>query len=70
VDQKTFVRHAVSAEQRGFDFEVCSDHFSPWPASQGRAPNAWAVLGTVAHATERVDHYTYVTWVNLVVPVT
>jgi G6PDH family F420-dependent oxidoreductase len=55
------VRHAISAEERGFDFEVCSDHFSPWLVSQGHAPNAWAVLGAVAHATERVDLYTYVT---------
>jgi len=55
------VQYAVSAEQRGFDFEVCSDHFSPWLVSQGHAPNAWAVLGAVAHATERVDLYTYVT---------
>lgn len=58
---KDLVRHAISAEERGFDFEVCSDHFSPWLTSQGHAPNAWAVLGAVAHATERVDLYTYVT---------
>jgi G6PDH family F420-dependent oxidoreductase len=58
---KDLVQHAISAEDRGFDFEVCSDHFSPWLVSQGHAPNAWAVLGAVAHATERVDLYTYVT---------
>ncbi|ORB84542.1 LLM class F420-dependent oxidoreductase [Mycobacterium kansasii] len=58
---KELVRHALSAEQRGFDFLVCSDHFSPWLTSQGHAPNAWAVLGAVAHATERVDLYSYVT---------
>ncbi|BCO33871.1 LLM class F420-dependent oxidoreductase [Mycobacterium heckeshornense] len=58
---KDLVRYAISAEERGFDFEVCSDHFSPWLASQGHAPNAWTVLGAVAHATERVDLYTYVT---------
>src|SRR3954463_5722365 len=51
---KELVRDAVSAEQRGFDFEVCSDHYSPWLASQGHAPNAWAVLGAVASATQRV----------------
>jgi hypothetical protein len=56
---KELVRHAISAEERGSDFEVCSDHFSPWLASQGHAPNAWAVLGAVAHASERVDLYTY-----------
>jgi len=58
---KDLVRYAVSAERRGFDFEVSSDHFSPWLVSQGHAPNAWAVLGAVAQATERVDLYTYVT---------
>lgn len=58
---KDLVRYALSAERRGFDFEVCSDHFSPWLSSQGHAPNAWAVLGAVAHATERVDLYSYVT---------
>lgn len=58
---KDLVRSAVSAEQRGFDFAVCSDHFSPWLVSQGHARNAWAVLGVVAHATERLDLYSYVT---------
>jgi G6PDH family F420-dependent oxidoreductase len=58
---KDLVQYAVSAEECGFDFEVCSDHFSPWLVSQGHAPNAWAVLGAVAHATERVDLYSYVT---------
>jgi len=58
---KDLVRYAVSAEHRGFDFEVSSDHVSPWLASQGHAPNAWVMLGAVAQATERVDLYTYVT---------
>ncbi|OBA58761.1 LLM class F420-dependent oxidoreductase [Mycobacterium sp. 1100029.7] len=58
---KDLVKYAISAEERGFDFEVCSDHFSPWLTSQGHAPNAWAVLGAVAHATEQVGLYTYVT---------
>ena len=58
---KDLVRYAVSAERAGFDFEVCSDHYSPWLAPQGHAPNAWTVLGAVAHATERVELFTYVT---------
>jgi hypothetical protein len=45
----------------GFDFEVSSDHYFPWLASQGHAPYAWLVLGAVAHATERVELFTYVT---------
>jgi G6PDH family F420-dependent oxidoreductase len=58
---KDLVRYAVSAEQAGFDFEVSSDHYSPWLVSQGHAPYAWSVLGAVAHATERVELATYVT---------
>ena len=40
---KELVRYAISAEQAGFDFEVSSDHFSPWLVSQGHAPNAWTL---------------------------
>lgn len=58
---KDLVRYAVSAEQAGFDFEVSSDHFSPWLAAQGHAPNAWTVLGAVAQVTQRVELFTYVT---------
>jgi len=58
---RDLVRYAVAAEQAGFDFEVSSDHYSPWLTEQGHAPYAWSVLGAVAHATERVDLMTYVT---------
>ena len=58
---KDLVRYAVSAERAGFDFEVSSDHYSPWLAAQGHSPNAWMVLGAVAHATDRVELFTYVT---------
>ncbi|MBU9763993.1 TIGR03557 family F420-dependent LLM class oxidoreductase [Mycobacterium sp. TNTM28] len=58
---RELVGYAVAAEQAGFDFEVSSDHFSPWLASQGHAPNAWPVLGAVAHATDAVQLYSYVT---------
>jgi G6PDH family F420-dependent oxidoreductase len=58
---KDLVAYAVAAERVGFDFEVCSDHFSPWLVSQGHAPYAWTVLGAVAHATSRVELATYVT---------
>ena len=58
---KELVRYAVAAENVGFDFEVSSDHFSPWLASQGHAPHAWTMLGAVAHATDRVELLTYVT---------
>ena len=58
---KQLVDYAVSAERAGFDFEVSSDHYSPWLSAQGHAPNAWTLLGAVAHATERVELFTYVT---------
>jgi G6PDH family F420-dependent oxidoreductase len=58
---KDLVRYAVQAEELGFDFEVSSDHYSPWLTEQGHAPYAWSVLGAVAHATSRVELATYVT---------
>src|SRR4051812_33368619 len=58
---RDLVRYAVAAEEAGFDFEVSSDHYSPWLTEQGHAPYAWTVLGAVAQATSRVDLMTYVT---------
>ena len=58
---RDLVRHAIAAERAGFDFEVMSDHYSPWLDEQGHAPYAWSVLGAVAQATERVELMTYVT---------
>jgi G6PDH family F420-dependent oxidoreductase len=58
---RELVSYAVAAERAGFDFEVSSDHYSPWLTEQGHAPYAWSVLGAVAHATERVGLMTYVT---------
>src|SRR6195952_4910471 len=58
---KDLVKYAVDAENVGFDFEVSSDHYSPWLTSQGHAPYAWTLLGAVAQATTRVEIATYVT---------
>ena len=58
---RDLVSYAVAAEEVGFDFEVSSDHYSPWLTSQGHAPYAWSVLGAVAQATSRVELATYVT---------
>lgn len=58
---KELVGYAQQAERIGFDFEVSSDHYSPWLTEQGHAPYAWTTLGAVAHATERVELMTYVT---------
>lgn len=58
---KELVKYAVGAEKVGFDFEVASDHYSPWLSSMGHAPYVWTTLGAVAQATERVEIMTYVT---------
>jgi G6PDH family F420-dependent oxidoreductase len=58
---KQLVGYARKAEEIGFDFEVSSDHYSPWLSAQGHAPYAWSVLGAVAAVTERVELMTYVT---------
>ena len=58
---RELVGYAVDAERVGFDFEVSSDHYSPWLTSQGHAPYAWTVLGAVAQATQQIELATYVT---------
>src|SRR5215204_1826683 len=58
---RELIGYAVAAEQAGFDFEVCSDHYSPWLMSQGHSPYAWSVLGAVAQVTARVELATLVT---------
>lgn len=58
---KELVRHARTAEGCGFEFEVCSDHYSPWLDEQGHAPYAWSVLGAVAQVTDRVELLSFVT---------
>ena len=58
---RELVRYAIAAEEVGFDFEVSSDHYSPWLTEQGHAPYAWTLLGAVAQATTRVELMTYVT---------
>jgi G6PDH family F420-dependent oxidoreductase len=58
---RELVRYAAVAEQRGFDFAVSSDHYSPWLHSQGHAPYAWTLLGAVAQATGSIGLMTYVT---------
>ncbi|MEP7737256.1 LLM class F420-dependent oxidoreductase [Nocardioides sp. 31GB23] len=58
---RELVRYAAAAERAGFDFEVSSDHFSPWLTEQGHAPYAWSMLGAVSQVTERVELMTYIT---------
>jgi G6PDH family F420-dependent oxidoreductase len=55
------VRDVRRAEEAGFDFSVCSDHFQPWLEAQGHSGYAWSILGAAAQATERIGLMTYVT---------
>jgi G6PDH family F420-dependent oxidoreductase len=58
---RQLVDYASRADEVGFDFLVCSDHYFPWLDEMGHAPYAWALLGAVAQATSRVELMTYVT---------
>lgn len=58
---RELVGYAAAAELAGFDFEVASDHYSPWLTEQGHSPYVWSVLGAVAQATWRTELMTYVT---------
>jgi len=58
---KELVAHVVAAEEIGFDFAVCSDHYFPWLDEMGHSPHAWVTLGAAAQATSRIPLMTYVT---------
>src|SRR5215467_1561080 len=55
------VRFAAHAEARGLEFALISDHLLPWTDRQGQSPFVWSVLGSIAHATERLTLGTAVT---------
>lgn len=55
------VRHAVLAEEAGFDGVVVSEHFHPWVDDRSAAGYAFSTLGAMAQATERIRMITGVT---------
>jgi len=55
------VRYARQAEEIGFTFVQISDHYHPWIDRQGYSPFIWAVIGGIAHATDRLQLQTAVT---------
>jgi coenzyme F420-dependent glucose-6-phosphate dehydrogenase len=55
------VEHAVLAEQAGFDVIVVSEHFHPWVDDTSASGYAYATIGAMARATERVEFATGVT---------
>jgi G6PDH family F420-dependent oxidoreductase len=58
---RALVRAAVEAEKAGFAYALVSDHYHPWTDRQGESGFVWAVLGAIAHATERLRVGTGVT---------
>lgn len=55
------VRHAVLAEQAGFDMAVVSEHFHPWVDDDSAAGFAFSTIAAMAQATERITFTTGVT---------
>jgi coenzyme F420-dependent glucose-6-phosphate dehydrogenase len=55
------VRHAMLAEQAGFDFIVVSEHFHPWVDDTSASGYAYATIGAMAQVTEKVEFATGVT---------
>ena len=58
---ETLVRHAVLAEEAGFDAVVVSEHFHPWVDDVGASGFAFSTIGAIAQATEHVEIITGVT---------
>jgi G6PDH family F420-dependent oxidoreductase len=55
------VRHAVLAEEAGFDTVVVSEHFHPWVDDLGASGFAFATIAAMAQATSTITFMTGVT---------
>lgn len=58
---EALVRHAVLAEESGFDVVMISEHFHPWVDDVSASGFAFSTLGAVAVETKRVEIVTAVT---------
>lgn len=58
---EVLVRHAVVAEESGFDGVLVSEHFHPWVDDASAAGFAFATIGAIGEATSRVRIATGVT---------
>ena len=58
---EVLVRHAVLAEEAGFDMVEVSEHFHPWVDDLGASGFAYATIAAMAEATERIEFVTGVT---------
>jgi coenzyme F420-dependent glucose-6-phosphate dehydrogenase len=55
------VSQAVLAEEAGFDMVVVSEHFHPWVDDRSASGFAFATIGAMASATDRIEFATGVT---------
>ncbi len=55
------VRHAVLAEEAGFDMVLVSEHFHPWVDDLGASGFAFATIAAMAQATSTIQFTTGVT---------
>ncbi len=55
------MRHAVLAEEAGFDMLMVSEHFHPWVDDVSASGFAFSTLGAIAEATDSVEIATAVT---------
>ena len=55
------IRHAVLAEEAGFDMILVSEHFHPWVDDLGASGFAFSTIAAMAQATDRVEFTTGVT---------
>jgi alkanesulfonate monooxygenase SsuD/methylene tetrahydromethanopterin reductase-like flavin-dependent oxidoreductase (luciferase family) len=53
---KALLQYVKQAEEAGFQFVMCSDHFHPWNSEQGESGFAWSWLG--AAITMKRGHQT------------
>lgn len=58
---ETLVRHAVLAEEAGFDMVVVSEHFHPWVDDRSAAGFAFSTIGAMSQATSNLEFATGVT---------
>jgi coenzyme F420-dependent glucose-6-phosphate dehydrogenase len=51
---EVLVKHAILAEEAGFDGIFISEHFNPWVTDKGAAGFALSTLGAIAQATKNI----------------
>ncbi len=58
---EVLIRHAVLAEEAGFDMVMVSEHFHPWVDDLGASGFAFSTIAAMAQATTTIGFSTWVT---------